>query len=175
MPQRSITHALVTLAVAGAVAAVGASPSAGDLASRYAAGERRAGALQSQISARTQQIQGYEGSIASLQTRLDQVQQVVAVQQRLLFGVAVQLTAARNRLTVLQGQYTRGRRVLADEVVAEYESPPPNLIGVIVDAHGFDDLLNRVSDLRAIERQNAQMIQAVNAQRLEQFPELDLL
>ena len=165
MPQRSITHALVTLVAAGAIGALGAAPSAGDLASRYAAGKARAGALQSQISARTQQIQGYEGSISSLQTRLDQVQQVVAVQQRLLFGVEVQLTAARNRLTVLQGRYNRGRRVLADEVVAEYESPPPNLVRVIVNAHGFDDLLNGVSDLRAIERQNAQMIQLVKIQR----------
>ena len=81
MPQRSITHALVAV---GALGALGAAPSAGDLASRYAAGQAHAGALRSQISARTQQIQGYEGSISSLQTRLDQVQQVVTVQQRLL-------------------------------------------------------------------------------------------
>jgi peptidoglycan hydrolase CwlO-like protein len=165
MPQRSITHALATLVVVGVVAALRAAPSAGDLASRYAAGRARASALQSQISARNQQIQGYEGSIASLQARLDQVQRVVAIQQRLLFGVEVQLTAARNRLTVLQAQYERGRQVLADEVVAEYESPPPNLVGVIVNAHGFDDLLNRVSDLRAIERQNADVVQLVKSQR----------
>ena len=55
--------------------------------------------------------------------------------------------------------------MLAAELLAEYESPPPTLVGVIVNAHGFDDLLNRVSDLRAVERQNAQMIALVKTQR----------
>ena len=54
--------------------------------------------------------------------------------------------------------------MLAAELLAEYESPPPTLVvGVIVNAHGFDDLLNRVNNLRAIERQNAQMIRVVRA------------
>ncbi len=165
MPARTLLHVLATLALSGAIAVASAVPSAGDLSTRYRAGQARAGTLQSQIAARTQEIQGYEGSIQSLQGRLDQVQQAVSLQERLLFGVRVQQTLARNRLTALQAQFARGQRVLADELRAEYESPPPTLVGVIVSAGGFDDLLNRVSDLRAIERANARMTALVRGER----------
>ena len=165
MSPRSLLHVLVPLAVVAGVAAAGAAPSAGDLSARYQAGETRAEALRSQIAARSEQIQGYEGSIASLEQRLDVVQRAVALQERLLFDVRVQLTLARNRLTTLQGQFASGRQVLAAELRAEYESPPPTLVGVIVSARGFDDLLNRVSDLRAIERANARMVGLVRSER----------
>ncbi len=55
--------------------------------------------------------------------------------------------------------------MLAAELRAEYESPPPTLVGVVVNSNGFDNLLNRLHDLRAIERQNARLTQLVAHQR----------
>jgi hypothetical protein len=37
---------------------------------------------------------------------------------------------------------------------------------VVVDAHGFDDLLNRLHNMKAIEQRNAQETRAVNSARL---------
>lgn len=76
-----------------------------------------------------------------------------------------QLGAAHTRLTHLQAQYDRDREVLAAELVAEYESPPPTLMNVVVDAQGFNDLLNRLNNMRAVERRNSQTVALVNSTR----------
>ncbi|MGH2887391.1 MAG: D-Ala-D-Ala carboxypeptidase family metallohydrolase, partial [Solirubrobacteraceae bacterium] len=47
-----------------------------------------------------------------------------------------------------------------------YESPQPSLVDVLVQAHGFDDLLSKLSQLKAVARANANTIRAVNSARL---------
>lgn len=153
---------MVLLALLGADAA----SSRGDLASRVSAGQHRAGQLQSGIQADTARIHGYEGTISMLQPRLSAIERSVAIQERQLSRVQDELDAVRVRLSSLRAQYARDRRVLAAELLADYESPPPTLVGVIVDAHGFDDLLNRLNRLRAIERQNAGITKLVSTQRI---------
>lgn len=148
--------------LAGLTAAV---PSRGDLAGRYDAGQRRAGQLQSEIQAEGGQIRGYEGTIANLQARLTQVQRSLDVQEQQLGEVSSQLTAAGTQLTALEARYDRGRRILAAQLVERYEAPPPSIIEVVVDAHGFEDLLSGVRNLRTIEQHNAQAIRDVDAAR----------
>ena len=63
--------------------------------------------------------------------------------------------AARTRLAALQVQLVHDRKVLVAQVVAAYEAPPPDIATVILEAHGFADLIERVDDLRAISRENA--------------------
>jgi peptidoglycan hydrolase CwlO-like protein len=154
-------------AVAAATAGLAIVPSAsrGDLAGRYSAGQKQAGALRSEIGADSDRIRGFEGTISDLQGRLTAVQNSVAVQEQQLAAVQSQLTSARARLAALQAQYVRGRRVLAAELVADYESPPPNLVSVVVDSTGFNDLLNSVRNLQTIERHNAETVQAVKTER----------
>ena len=52
-------------------------------------------------------------------------------------------------------QLAHDRKVLVAQVVASYEAPPPDIATVILEAHGFADLIERVNDLRAISRENA--------------------
>ncbi len=168
MSFRTTLRRIASIAVLGlAVMASVAMPSSGDLSSRYSEGQQRAGQLQGAIQADTHLIQGYEGTISSLQARLDVIQRIVTVQERLLDSVRAQLAEARVRLAQLEREYAHGRRVLAAELLAEYESPPPTIVGVVVNAHGFEDLLNRVGELRAIERANARVVGLVRSQRLE--------
>jgi peptidoglycan hydrolase CwlO-like protein len=156
---------LLSLLIAAA-ALIPAGQSAGDLSSRIAAGRQRASALGSTIRAESGRIQGFEGTIGALQTRLTAIEGSVAVQEGLLASVREQLTRARARLALLQAQYARDRQVLAAELLAEYESPPPTLVNVVVDSRGFDDLLNRVRSLKTIERQSAQITQLVRSTRI---------
>jgi peptidoglycan hydrolase CwlO-like protein len=153
--------------VAALIAGLLAEPSLGDLASRYSAGQQRANRLQSTIQSETNRIRGYEGTLANLQERLRTIQRSVLIQQQLLRTVRSQVVARRMRLHELERQYVRDRRVLAAELLAEYESPPPTIVGVIVNSQGFDDLLNRVRNLHAIERHNAAVANEVNTQHRE--------
>ena len=152
------------MAAIAAVALLAGSSSA-DLSSRYQAGKHRANQLQSGIAADSTRIRGFQGRISDLEQRLNELQNSIGVQERQLAGVRLALGAARTRLTHLQAEYNRGRRVLAAQLVAEYESPPPTLMNVVVDAQGFNDLLNRVNSMRAVERRNAQTVALVNNSR----------
>jgi peptidoglycan hydrolase CwlO-like protein len=152
------------VAAIGAVALLAGSSSA-DLSSRYKAHQQQANQLRSAIRNDSTRIRGFQGRVGDLEQRLHQLQTSIAVQERQLSGVRYQLGAARIRLTRLQAQYNRGRKVLAAQLVAEYESPPPNLMNVVVDAQGFNDLLNRLNNMRAVERQNAQTVALVNNTR----------
>lgn len=111
--------------VAVAVALCGSGTSHADLAGSYAAGQQRAGRLQRSIQADGKLIQSYEGRIGNLEAELTVIEQSVETQERLLNQVNVELASARERLRSLEEQYARGRRVLAAQLIADYESPSP--------------------------------------------------
>jgi peptidoglycan hydrolase CwlO-like protein len=161
--RRKIAAALVA---AVSVVAVGASASRGDLAGRYAEHQHQAGQLRSAIHADATAIQSYDGSISALQARLAIVQRRLDVDEGLLAQVRGELTHARDRVAELQVQYARGRRLLAQQLVANYETPPPSLMDVILTSNGFRELLNSVNALRAIDSANARTIQLVGEARI---------
>jgi peptidoglycan hydrolase CwlO-like protein len=161
-PLRRIAAVLLLMA-AGYGTLVAASGA--DLTSRYQAGQQRSSQLRSQIQAETSRIQGFEGTIGSLQGRLTAVQRSVAIQERLLGAVSGQLDGARLRLSQLRSEYARDLTALAAQLRADYETPPPTVVGVVVDSGGFNDLLNGLNDLTAIEHRNTQIAETVRAAR----------
>ncbi len=140
-------------AVLGPVAAD--SSSSGTLESRIAASEAHEGELHAGIGADTHQIAGFQGSIDDLQTRLDALETSLDTERDLLASLRSQLRGARANLASLQVQLGRDRHVLVAQLIASYESPPPDIVTVVLQAHGFADLLERLDDLRAISRENA--------------------
>ena len=144
--------ALLTAAVVGSVAS-GSTP--GALEEKISSSASREGELHSGIGADAHQIAGFQGSIDDLQTRLSALESSLAVERNLLASIRSQLSAAHVRLIALQAELGHDRKVLVAQVVASYEAPPPDIATVILQAHGFADLIERVDDLRAISRQNA--------------------
>jgi hypothetical protein len=155
---------LLLLAVAGS--GVLAASGSADLTSRYQSGRQRSSQLQSQINAETSRIHGFEGTLGSLQKRLDAVQHSVDVQEQLLGQTTDQLTSARAKLEQLKAQYAQDMQALAAQLRADYESPPPTLVGVVVDSGGFDALLNGLQNLTAIQRSNVHTTAGVKAARI---------
>ena len=102
------------LAVVTIVTSAGVSR--GDLASRYSAGQQRAGQLRSAIKSDSTKIQGFEGTISSLQARLTAVQQSLDIQEQELEQVTVALASAQRRLVQLQRQLASDRRILASQL-----------------------------------------------------------
>jgi len=151
-----------------ALAAVlsGAGTSDGSLAGRYAAGQQRAKVLQQSISNDSKQIGAYEGRISNLEARLTVIQRSVTAQELLLGQVTEALGAAQDQLKTLETRYAAGRRTLAAQLVADYEAPQPTLMDVVMNAQGWDDLINQVSRIKSIARSNANTIQMINTTRL---------
>ena len=78
---------LLAVVVLGLVAV----PGWADLSSKYQAGQDRAKQLRSQISAQSQKIDGYQGTIDNLEARLSAIENALGVQERLLSNVTLEL------------------------------------------------------------------------------------
>jgi peptidoglycan hydrolase CwlO-like protein len=148
----ALALATATGVLAGPVAA---GPTPGGLEGGIAASRAREGQLNAGIGADTHQIEGFQGNIDDLQTRLSALESSLAIERNVLASLKVQLSGARVHLAALQVQLARDRQILVAQVIASYESPPPDIATVILEAHGFADLIERVDDLRAISRENA--------------------
>ena len=156
--RRGIASLAAFLAAVGLL--VAAPLSQGDLSSREHSLEQR-------IGADAAQVQAYRGRLHDLQARLAGIESSLAIQRSLLIRIEVQFTAARNRLNVLRRELIQDRRRLAAQLVAQYESPPPDLVSVVLQSQGFSDLLERMDQLKLIARQNADVVMAVMRAKLE--------
>jgi peptidoglycan hydrolase CwlO-like protein len=154
---RASILAVIALA-SGTVIALGSVASGstpGALEGKIGAAQSKEGEVRSGISADEHQIAGFQGNIDDLQARLSALESSLQVERSLLDSIRSQLSVARTRLAALRVQLAHDRRILVAQVIAAYESPPPDIATVILEAHGFADLIERVDDLRAISRENA--------------------
>jgi peptidoglycan hydrolase CwlO-like protein len=154
---------LVFLAIATGGSA-SANVSSQELETQISSSNGHVGALHSGIQADNHQIAGFQGSIDDLQTRLDALQSSLNVERSLLSSLQSKLKSARSRLATLKVQLAGDKKTLVAQVVASYESPPPNIVTVILESHGFADMIERIDDLRAIARQNARAVAEVQSQ-----------
>ena len=141
------------------------SSSAGDLQSQIAAGRSAAASLSSQIASDTAQIRQTTHGLADANRRLAVVQDRLAAREAQLRTVQGQLLAARNHLVDLENQLEKAIHALSENLVASYEQGQPNLVTVILEAHGFTQLLERVNFMHRIAEQNAQTVAWTRAAR----------
>jgi peptidoglycan hydrolase CwlO-like protein len=152
-----LRHAVALLALLAALAAAPAlaGQSQGALESGISSSTAKEGALGASIRADSHRIDGFQGSIHDLQGRLSALESSLAIEHAVLERLRSQLKGARSHLASLVVQLAHDRQVLVAQVVAAYESPPPSIVTVVLDAHGFGDLIERVDDLKAIGQENA--------------------
>jgi peptidoglycan hydrolase CwlO-like protein len=141
------------------------SSSAGDLQSQIAAGKSAASSLQSQIATDSAQIRQTSHGLADATRRLTALQQRLSAREAQLRDVQTRLLAARNRLVDLENQLERATHALAANLVAAYEHGQPNLVSVILDAHGFTQLVEQVNFMHRIAQQNAAVVGWTRATR----------
>jgi len=161
------TACVLVVAAAAIVLALRAAPASADLASQYQSGQQRAQQLQSKISGESQQIQQFQGSIQTLQQRLSSVQRSVDVQEAQLRSTTDQLAGARARLTSLRAAFRHDRVALAAQLRAQYESPPPSIVNVVISAGGFNDLVNGLSYMAKLRRSNERTIVTVQTAKAQ--------
>jgi peptidoglycan hydrolase CwlO-like protein len=150
-----IAALVLLLAAAAAIATVAFGASSGSLESKISSSQSKEGEVRSGIGADSHQIAGFQGNIDDLEARLSALETSLAAERSLLASIRSQLSVARTRLAALQVQLGHDRKVLVEQVVASYEAPPPDIATVILQAHGFADLIERFDDLKAISRENA--------------------
>jgi len=157
MPRSSLRRRLFCACALAVLVAGMAGPGGAhaDLQSRIAAGQARQRRLQDAIRADNGHVRSYQARIDDLQRQLSGIQSSLDAERGLLSSLQGQLRTARARLVTLRGQLATDKRVVAQQLVAAYETPQPNLVSVVLNADGFAALLDRVDDMKLIAHQNA--------------------
>ncbi|MFL5907525.1 MAG: murein hydrolase activator EnvC family protein [Solirubrobacterales bacterium] len=119
-----------------------------------------AGVLTTRISHESRQIEQLTGQVAGLRNRLATVAAELSQKQ-------AELEQAHARLDALKRRLRQAIRILEQRLVAIYESNEPDLITVILQAHGFDDLLARAQYVRTLQTQDNDIVARVRELRNE--------
>ena len=159
-----------------AVLATGAPTSgAANLQDQIQAAQSARAALQAQVAADTARIRQTTGGLRAAQGHLTALQAELATREAQLGIVQTRLLAARTHLLDLENLLERASRALEANLVANYEGTQPNLVSVVLEAHGFSDLLEKLSFLRTIGHQDAQIVHSTRLAREEVARQADAL
>jgi peptidoglycan hydrolase CwlO-like protein len=158
---------LATAAAATAALLTTSAPSAGDIQSQIQSKQSAAGALKAAIAQETRAIDATTGGLNAAQARLNAVQQELTTRETQLRNTQDALIRARGHLVELENRLQRATTALSANLVAGYESNRPDLVTVILESHGFSDLLERVRFMQQIGHQDAQIVGATRTARTE--------
>ncbi|MGA2926883.1 MAG: hypothetical protein ABSG43_12960, partial [Solirubrobacteraceae bacterium] len=154
------------LAVCGvALATELTATSSGDLQSQINASRSAAASLQATIATDSAQIRTTTSGLQAARTRLATLTVRLTTSEAQLREVEAALLAARNHLVDLENLLHRATVALEANLLARYENSQPDLMTVILQAHGFSELLEQVSFLQRIGHQDASVVAATRAAR----------
>ena len=130
----------------------------GHLRSQLGAQRARQGTLTQSIDALNGTIDALGRQIALVQGRETTVRHTLAAEQVALHQVRGRLTDERVRLALLRRRLADARSLLADQLRSGYETQRPDLVSVVLSAHGFNDLLDQLSFLGRAENEQNRLI-----------------
>ena len=165
--RRRLTRALAVIVPVGAAIALSTGSSSGDLSSQISANKSAAAALRTEIARDSARIRATTGGLNEARARLAGLQHDLDAREDQLRSVQTALVAARDRLVYLENRMHQATQALAANLVADYEGSRPDLVSVILNSHGFSDLLDQVSFMQRIGRQDAQIVADTRAARAD--------
>jgi murein DD-endopeptidase MepM/ murein hydrolase activator NlpD len=133
------------------------------------------GVLTSTITRYNHKIQGLQGEIRGLQDRQNRIQVSLDAKRRELYSTQDKLEKAKDRLARLKVYLAKAQKVLAARLVQMYKDGEPDVLTVVLESDGFEDLLERTQFLDRITNQDNQIITKVRtlkAQTTRQTKEL---
>jgi peptidoglycan hydrolase CwlO-like protein len=141
------------------------APAGAAVEGQIAASRAKERAVRAQAQADARKAAHLEAPLSDLRARESALQSALDVQQGILDRLQTRLRADRLQLVRLRNAYRHDQRVLALQLRASYETPSPDIVTVIIEAHGFAELLERVDQLKTIGRQNAKITTHVQRRR----------
>jgi peptidoglycan hydrolase CwlO-like protein len=170
-----LARVLVAFALAAVLCIVFAPTSTADLQSKISAARSAASALRATVAADNAAIAATGGSLSAAQDHLNALEDRLRTQEAQLRQVQGKLLGARNHLVDLENRMHLATRYLAANLVARYENQSPNLMTVILQAHGFSALLEQLTFLKRVGDQDARIVAFTRAARVAVTHEVHVL
>ncbi len=156
-----IAAVLVVVALTAGAAATLASastPSLGQLHDQLGREQARQQGLSSSIGGLSNSIATLTRQISLVESREAQVRADLAADESRLAETRIALAKERRLLVVLRARLATARRILSRQLVSGYETDHPDLVDVVLEAHGFNDLLEQLTYLRDAQSQQQGVI-----------------
>ena len=143
------------------------APGEGTLRERIERGRERERSLSGAVARLGQLVARSQREVSVIQGRLTAVQSELDAAQARLDSTRVRLRDSRGRLASLRARLARGRRILAEQLRANYKADQPDIVSVVLGAHGFADLLERAAFIRRVRVHNTRVVDGVRGARDE--------
>jgi murein DD-endopeptidase MepM/ murein hydrolase activator NlpD len=111
---------------------------------------QRKGVLTTTISHYRTKIERLTGEVAGLRSREAEVKVRLDAKQHELNGALAELDVAKQHLAVVRAHLRRALVSLRERLVAIYEAGTPDILNVLIEAGGYDELVNRTEYLNRI-------------------------
>lgn len=167
MPLRRLVVicAIAACAAVGAIALGTVVPAGADLNSKIDANADRAEALRAAVAAESARIRQSTRGLARAQRRLSQLKAETDAQRADLARVRGEFVRARDRLTRLVNLQRNATDALTANLQTAYRTPKPDIVSVIMNAHGFNDLLEQADFLKRVAERNARIMDIARTSR----------
>ncbi len=168
---RAVSASLaVALICAGAAAllilgSAARAASTDQLKQQINSGQGQISSLSGIVSTAGRKLGTLNSNISSLEAQIARIQADLDAKHAELLKTSNQLGLARKRLSQLEGYEQRDQLVLSRELVSGYETESPDLVSVVLEARGFQDLLERLAFAQRVRKQDVQIVTAVRSAR----------
>ena len=119
------------------------------------------GVLTSDISSLSKRIRTLTREIGSLRRREARVQNTLDARRAQLARVQARYQVEHERFVRLRKELRRSQGVLAKRLIEIYKSDQPDMLSVILESDGFNDLLVRADYMNAIGEQDSVIVDRV--------------
>jgi murein DD-endopeptidase MepM/ murein hydrolase activator NlpD len=160
---RVLLAATATLLAVG----LGASASGQDLQSQLSHKRERLDRVNHREGTLSTTIQHYGDQIDQLIGEISVLRNREAIVEQQLRKKQAELHRDKVKLNQLRANLQRSLNVLRNRLVDIYRSGEPDLLTVVLDSSGFDDLVNRYEYLKRIEQQDSDVVDRVRDLRNE--------
>jgi len=152
--------AMIVIALTGVGIASGQ-----DLQERLSETEQRLGAAEQREGVLTTEISQLSGRISALEIEVADLRNREAIATAELKAKQLELAEARDRLVVLRARLAQAIGVLEERLVAIYKTGEPDLLTVVLESSGFDDLLTRTEFAQRLKEQDSSIVGRVRELR----------
>src|SRR5581483_11973475 len=157
----------VAVCVLGGLSSAGVArgATASTLQQQIGASQSRVNALSGAVQATGSKLASLNASISAYQARIAVVQRALDSKRAALAALTAKLGAARLELARLESLQARAQQALSAQLINSYETQPPDLVTVVLESSGFQDLLDRLNFQQRIRNEDVQIVSRVRAAR----------
>ncbi len=123
--------------------------------------------LTSDISQYTDRIHALEDDIGRLADRQHKLQTSLDSKRAELAAVQAKLRSERARLARLRARLLVVRRTLANRLIELYKADRPDIVTVVLNSNGFEDLLERTEFMHRISQQDSHIMDVVRTAKAD--------